>query len=169
MTIPVSNEDFFATVATKSGGAALRGNYAKANEQYVVQQDWASYTEAEHDLWRKLYQRQMTILPGKACDEFLGALQAMDASHGIPELEKISETLFAATGWKIVAVPGLIPELIFFDHLAHRRFPVTVWLRTPEEFDYIVEPDIFHDFLGMYHCFLIPYLPTIYSVMDRAV
>jgi len=48
----------------------------------------------------------------------------------------------------LVAVPGLLPDLTFFEHLANRRFPVTVWIRTPEEFDYIVEPDIFHDFFG---------------------
>ena len=60
----------------------------------------------------------------------------------------MSEQLLKATGWTLVAVPGLIPELAFFTHLANRRFPVTVWLRRPEEFDYIVEPDIFHDFFG---------------------
>nr|WP_277623915.1 phenylalanine 4-monooxygenase [Undibacterium sp. TS12] len=144
----VSNEDFLATVAEKSDGAALRGNYEKADEHYVVEQDWDSYTEAEHELWRKLYQRQMELLPGRACDEFLDALHKMDASGGIPSFERTSQDLFAATGWRIVAVPGLIPELTFFEHLANRRFPVTVWLRTPEEFNYIVEPDVFHDYFG---------------------
>ncbi len=144
----VSNADFLATVAEKSDGAALRGDYSKADAHYVVSQDWAAYTEEEHALWRRLYQRQMALLPGRACDEFIEALQAMNAADGIPEFEKTSQQLFAATGWTIVAVPGLIPELTFFEHLANRRFPVTVWLRTPEEFNYIVEPDVFHDFFG---------------------
>ncbi|MBR7778310.1 phenylalanine 4-monooxygenase [Undibacterium rugosum] len=144
----VSNADFLATVAEKSDGAALRGDYSKADAHYVVSQDWAAYTEEEHALWRRLYQRQMALLPGRACDEFIDALQAMNAADGIPEFEKASQQLFAATGWTIVAVPGLIPELTFFEHLANRRFPVTVWLRTPEEFNYIVEPDVFHDFFG---------------------
>ncbi|MBC3870509.1 phenylalanine 4-monooxygenase [Undibacterium oligocarboniphilum] len=148
MDTSVSNEDFLATVAEKSHGAALRGDYEHADAQYVVQQNWAEYSEAEHDLWRRLYQRQMALLPGRACDEFIDALHKMDAAAGIPEFEKTSAELFATTGWKIVAVPGLIPELTFFEHLANRRFPVTVWLRKPEEFNYIVEPDVFHDFFG---------------------
>lgn len=144
----VSNAEFLATVAEKSDGAALRGDYTHADDQYVVQQDWAAYTEAEHDLWRKLYQRQAAMLPDRACDEFIDALQKMDAANGIPEFKQTSDALFKATGWTIVAVPGLIPELAFFNHLANRRFPTTVWLRTPAEFDYIVEPDVFHDFFG---------------------
>lgn len=148
MDTSVSNEDFLATVAEKSNGAALRGNYENMDEHYVVQQDWDAYTEEEHALWRQLYQRQLALLPGRACNEFIEALAKMDAADGIPVFEKTSQELFAATGWTIVAVPGLIPELTFFDHLANRRFPVTVWLRKPEEFNYIVEPDVFHDFFG---------------------
>lgn len=144
----VSNADFLATVAEKSDGAALRGDYSQADAQYVVQQNWSAYTEAEHALWRKLYQRQAALLPGRACDEFIDALQQMQISEGIPEFARTSEALFKATGWQLVAVPGLIPELIFFTHLAQRRFPVTVWLRRPDEFNYIVEPDVFHDFFG---------------------
>ncbi len=148
MDTSVSNEDFLATVAEKSNGAALRGDYEHMDAHYVVQQDWAAYTEEEHALWRQLYQRQLALLPGRACNEFIEALAKMDAADGIPVFEKTSQELFAATGWTIVAVPGLIPELTFFDHLANRRFPVTVWLRKPEEFNYIVEPDVFHDFFG---------------------
>src|SRR5262249_21834891 len=71
-----------------------------------------------------------------------------DAGHSIPRFEEITKRLKRKTGWSIVAVPGLIPDDAFFTHLANRRFPVTVWLRKPEEFDYIVEPDVFHDFFG---------------------
>ena len=147
-TATVSNEEFLATVAEKSDGAALRGDYSQADARYVVQQQWNAYTEEEHALWRKLYQRQAALLPGRACQEFIDALEKMDAAHGIPDFTQTSDALFKATGWTIVAVPGLIPELTFFEHLANRRFPVTVWLRTPEEFNYIVEPDVFHDYFG---------------------
>ncbi len=144
----VDTSDFLANVAAKSDGAALRGNYSKMDAQYVVQQDWAAYTEAEHALWRRLYARQMALLPGRACKEFMDGLETMHAADEIPRFEETNQILFAKTGWKLVAVPGLVPDDVFFTHLANRRFPVTVWLRTPEEFDYIVEPDVFHDYFG---------------------
>jgi len=84
----VSNQEFLATVAEKSNGAALRGDYTHADEHYVVQQDWDAYTEQEHALWRQLYQRQEALLPGRACDEFIAALNVMDAADGIPKFEK---------------------------------------------------------------------------------
>ncbi len=129
-------------------GHALRGDYSAMRPDYTVDQDWGAYTRAEHDLWRRLYARQAALVPEYACDEFRATLATLDYGAGIPRFEAINRKLALATGWKLVAVPGLVPDLTFFDHLAHRRFPVTVWLRTPEEFDYIVEPDIFHDFFG---------------------
>ena len=148
MDSKLSTDAFFATVAEKSHGAALRGDYAKADADYVVEQEWHTYTPQQHALWRRLYERQAQLVPGRACDEFIEGLHHLDAADGIPDLKRASALLFKATGWQLVAVPGLVPELTFFTHLANRRFPVTVWLRTPEEFDYIVEPDIFHDFFG---------------------
>ncbi|MGB6056564.1 MAG: phenylalanine 4-monooxygenase [Burkholderiaceae bacterium] len=144
----VGREEFFATVAEKSDSGALRGDYSRADAQYVVQQDWAAYTPAQHELWRRLYQRQARLIPGRACDVFIDSLARLDIADGIPDFERASARLQQATGWRLVAVPGLVPELVFFEHLANRRFPVTVWLREPEEFDYIVEPDVFHDFFG---------------------
>ncbi|MEO8408135.1 MAG: phenylalanine 4-monooxygenase [Oxalobacteraceae bacterium] len=143
-----NTDNFFATVAEKSSTAALRGDYTHADTDYVVQQDWQGYTSAQHALWRRLYQRQARLVPERACSEFLKGMSRLDAAGGIPNLAQASKVLCAATGWRLVAVPGLVPDLTFFTHLAHRRFPVTVWLREPEEFDYIVEPDIFHDFFG---------------------
>jgi len=143
-----SQADFLETIAKKSDGAELRGDYTNMTANYVVNQNWANYTEEEHALWRKLYQRQSELLPGRACKEFIESLNALDVSGGIPDFEATSAVLEKTTGWRIVAVPGLIPELDFFTHLANRRFPVTVWLRTPEEADYLVEPDVFHDYFG---------------------
>ena len=125
-----------------------RGDYTTAGADYVCDQNWPSYTAEQHDRYRRLYADRIARLPGLACDEFLEALAAMQAADAIPNLEEISVPLKAATGWTLVAVPGLIPEDAFFALLAARRFPVTVWLREEDEFDYIVEPDIFHDFFG---------------------
>jgi phenylalanine-4-hydroxylase len=115
---------------------------------FTVEQAWGAYSEAEHELWRRLYRRQEDLVPRYACDEYIESLAKLDFGRGIPRFDAVNTKLARATGWQIVAVPGLLPDFTFFDHLAHRRFPVTVWLREPEEFDYIVEPDIFHDFFG---------------------
>ena len=127
---------------------ALRGNYDNIRADYTVDQDWDSYTPAEHERWQRLYARQSALIPRYACDEFIAILGSLDCSAGIPKFVLVNQQLKAATGWQLVAVPGLLSDDMFFTHLANRRFPVTVWLRKPEEFDYIVEPDIFHDFFG---------------------
>jgi len=125
-----------------------RGDYQRANADYTCPQDWERYTEQDHDTFRRLYQQQLGRLPGLACDAFLSALPCMDLGRGIPRFDDINARLRSATGWEIVAVPGLIPERAFFELLARRRFPVTDWIRTPAEFAYIVEPDVFHDLFG---------------------
>jgi phenylalanine-4-hydroxylase len=146
--LTVDQADFFKTLTEKSDGGKLRGDYSKADEHYVIQQDCSLYTSEQHALWRRLYERQTKLLPGRACDVYIDSLHSLDTSKEIPNFDKTSEALYKATKWRLVAVPGLIPDLTFFEHLAARRFPVTVWLREPEEFDYIVEPDVFHDFFG---------------------
>ncbi|HXR57919.1 MAG TPA: phenylalanine 4-monooxygenase, partial [Burkholderiales bacterium] len=128
--------------------AALRGDYSRAAKDYSVEQDWAAYTAAEHALFKRLFDRQAKLVPRYACAEWIEAIAGLDAGNEIPRFAAISKKLKAKTGWSIVAVPGLIPDDAFFTHLANRRFPVTVWLRKPEEFDYIVEPDVFHDLFG---------------------
>ena len=125
-----------------------RGDYARANADYTCAQDYAAYTSEDHDTYRRLYARQAALVPGRACDEFLAALPFLGASDHIPRFDQINERLRRATGWEIVGVPGLIPEVPFFTLLANRKFPVTDWIRTAAEFDYIVEPDIFHDLFG---------------------
>jgi len=125
-----------------------RGDYTRAGPDYTCTQNYASYTAADHDTYRRLYERQAALLPGLASDEFIAALPSLGIKDRIPRFEEINERLHKATGWEIVGVPGLIPEVPFFTLLANRKFPVTDWIRTPEEFDYIVEPDIFHDLFG---------------------
>jgi len=115
----------------------------------VVAQPWDSYSADDHATWGTLYQRQRELLVGRACDEFLQAQDAMGMSpQAIPRFEQLNEVLGATTGWTLVGVEGLLPELDFFDHLANRRFPVTWWIRRPEQIDYIAEPDLFHDLFG---------------------
>jgi phenylalanine-4-hydroxylase len=126
----------------------LRGDYTRMRADYTVDQDWEAYSPAEHELWRRLYRRQESLVAKAACDEFRATLDTLNFGEGIPRFDVINRKLAAATNWQLVAVPGLVPDITFFEHLSARRFPVTVWLRNPEEFDYIVEPDIFHDFFG---------------------
>ncbi|MES2415673.1 MAG: phenylalanine 4-monooxygenase [Pseudomonadota bacterium] len=128
-----------------------RGDYDRAGKvsaDYTCPQNYAAYTAADHQTYNRLYKRQSALLPGLACDEFIAALPSLGVSERIPRFEDINQGLFKATGWEVVAVPGLIPEVPFFTLLANRKFPVTDWIRKPEEFDYIVEPDIFHDLFG---------------------
>jgi len=127
-------------------GDYLRGGAVRAD--YTCPQNHAAYTPADHDTYRRLYERQSKLLPGLACDAFIAALPSLGASTHIPRFDDINERLAKATGWRLVAVPGLIPEVPFFTLLAKRQFPVTDWIRRPEELDYIVEPDVFHDLFG---------------------
>ena len=127
---------------------APRGDYSRAAANYTCPQNHAAYTAADHDTYRRLYERQSALLPGLASEDFIAALPSLGIKDHIPRFEEINERLYRATRWEIVAVPGLIPEVPFFTLLANRQFPVTDWIRTPEEFDYIVEPDIFHDLFG---------------------
>jgi phenylalanine-4-hydroxylase len=137
-----------APVTYGQGDRPPRGDYARASADYTCAQDYTQYSAADHDTYRRLYARQLAQLPGLACDEFIHAVQQLGTPDRIPHYDDISERLMKATGWQVVGVPGLIPEEAFFALLAERRFPVTDWIRQPGEFDYIVEPDIFHDLFG---------------------
>ena len=138
-------------VPAYSYGASLRpprGNYSIAQADYTCEQVWEAYSHAEHDRYRRLYKDRIAKLPGLACEAFISSLAALDASEQIPNLKQVSGNLRNATAWELVGVPGLIPETAFFKLLSERRFPITTWLREEAEFNYIVEPDIFHDFFG---------------------
>lgn len=137
-----------APVTYGTGDRPPRGDYGRARSDYTCAQDPARYSATDHETYRRLYARQLQQLPGLACEEFIAAVQHLGAPERIPHFDAISERLMKATGWQIVGVPGLIPEEAFFALLAERRFPVTDWIRKPEEFDYVVEPDVFHDLFG---------------------
>ena len=130
------------------GDRPPRGDYASARADYTCDQHWERYTPQEHALYQRLYERQAAQLPGLACQEFIDAVSQLGTPTQIPRFDALSERLHRATGWEVVAVPGLIPEEAFFALLAKRRFPATGWIRKPEEFDYVVEPDVFHDIFG---------------------
>lgn len=116
---------------------------------YVVDQADVAYTDRDHAIWRQLFERQTQRLRGRVVNDFLLGLQRLgiDGSR-IPEFRDLNQRLLVATGWQIVAVPGLVPDEVFFAHLAARRFPAGYWIRTAEELDYIEEPDVFHDVFG---------------------
>ena len=120
-----------------------------AAEDWTIPQDWRAYTETEHKTWDTLYARQMKILPGRAADVFFKGLEALDLNTGgIPDFSLMNPKLQALTGWTVVCVPGLVPDEVFFDHLANRRFPSGQFIRKPDQLDYLQEPDIFHDVFG---------------------
>jgi phenylalanine-4-hydroxylase len=120
-----------------------------ANLDWTIPQGFERYGEADHRIWTTLYERQAAILPERACDAFLHGLDALDLhGHGIPDFRQLNEKLSAPTGWQVVAVPGLVPDAVFFDHLANRRFPAGNFIRRADELDYLELPDIFHDVFG---------------------
>ena len=125
------------------------GRKVEVNEDYTVDQNWEHFTAEEHDRWDRLYERQSKLLPGLACDEFMHGLDDLRLSEsGIPNFERLSERLMERTGWRIVAVPDLVPDEVFFDHLANRRFPAGNFIRPEAQLDYLQEPDVFHDVYG---------------------
>ncbi|QWT19449.1 phenylalanine 4-monooxygenase [Bacillus sp. NP157] len=115
----------------------------------IVEQPWASYSKTDHEVWDTLYRRQKALLPAYACKEFLEGVERFGFGEGgIPRFDDLNAVLGKATGWQIVAVEGLLPDEVFFDHLANRRFPVSWWIRRPDQLDYLSEPDLFHDLFG---------------------
>lgn len=115
----------------------------------IVEQPWGSYGADDHGVWAALFDRQQRLLPGRASEVFVRNQRAMGMSPTqIPKFDDLNRVLRGATGWEIIGVEGLLPELDFFEHLANRRFPVTWWIRRPEQMDYLAEPDLFHDLFG---------------------
>ncbi|RVT93526.1 phenylalanine 4-monooxygenase [Sphingomonas crocodyli] len=116
---------------------------------WTMPQNWDRFTDAEHATWDRLVAQQSRALDGLACSAFLSGLDILRLSKpGIPDLRELNARLGAATGWEIVAVPGVIPNQPFFEHLAERRFPAANFLRSADSLDYSEEPDMFHDLFG---------------------
>ena len=116
---------------------------------WTVAQDWQHYTPEEHATWGTLFARQAKLLPGRASNAWLRGLDVLKLSKpGIPDFEELSERLMKLTGWQVVAVPGLVPDDVFFDHMANRRFVAGNFIRRPDQLDYLQEPDVFHDVFG---------------------
>lgn len=122
---------------------------AAAAPDWTIPQDWSRYTADEHAVWDTLFARQSAMLPGRVAPAFIEGLDVLRMEQsGIPNFERLSERLMKKTGWQVVAVPGLVPDEVFFDHLANRRFVAGRFIRTPDQMDYLEEPDVFHDVFG---------------------
>lgn len=131
----------------KHGLAA--GELVPPSPDWTIDQGWANYTAAEHGVWRTLFERQTKLLEGRACDAFVEGMRDLPMGPDeIPDFRKLSDVLMKKTGWQVVAVPGLVPDEVFFEHLANRRFPAGNFIRRPHELDYLEEPDVFHDVFG---------------------
>ena len=127
----------------------LKSKHPEIGNDFTIDQHWERYGQAEHGIWRTLFERQAKLLPGRACREFLDGLAKLDlGADRIPHFGRLSDSLEKATGWRVVAVPSLVPDAVFFDHLANRRFPAGQFIRREDQLDYIEEPDVFHDVFG---------------------
>jgi phenylalanine-4-hydroxylase len=116
---------------------------------WTISQRWSDYTAQEHRVWETLFERQSVLLAERVCDEFArGMKQLPMRADQIPNFEELSEVLLAQTGWRVVGVPGLVPDEVFFEHLANRRFPAGQFIRSAQQLDYLQEPDVFHDVFG---------------------
>jgi phenylalanine-4-hydroxylase len=138
-------------LATLNESIPSKNRYRAAlrNPDYTIGQDWSSYSAAEHDRWDRLFKRAMATLKDRACAEFLDAAHTLQLSEsGIPDMARLSDRLEKLTGWRVVPVAELVPDDVFFDHLANRRFPAGAFIRSEQEMDYLEEPDIFHDVFG---------------------
>ena len=130
----------------ETGGA---GREAPRAADWTIAQGWEHYSAGEHAVWKTLFERQTRLLPGRACDQFVAGMQALPiGADGIPDFRRLSEILMRRTGWQVVAVPGLVPDEVFFEHLANRRFPAGNFIRKADQLDYLEEPDVFHDVFG---------------------
>ncbi|MBX3102604.1 MAG: phenylalanine 4-monooxygenase [Bacteroidetes bacterium] len=114
-----------------------------------MSQEFEKYTPQDHQMWQRLYHRQMEVLHNRAASGFMDGLQALQMGpEGIPHYGQLSDRLEQVTGWRLQGVTGIVPNDVFFRLLARRQFPVTTWIRQPAQMDYLMEPDLFHDVFG---------------------
>jgi phenylalanine-4-hydroxylase len=132
-----------------SGWSPSPRNRAKDWGDYVVPQCWEAFTPDDHAVWDLLFARQVELLGGRVVAPFLDGIDLLRLSHpGVPELAELNAILEPRTGWRTVAVPGLVPDAIFFAMLSNRVFPVGNFIRTRDQLDYLEAPDCFHDLFG---------------------
>ncbi|MGZ3298488.1 MAG: phenylalanine 4-monooxygenase [Asticcacaulis sp.] len=116
---------------------------------WTIDQNWAGYTPQEHATWKTLFERQIRLIPGRASQAYMDGLSQLPiTADEIPDFERLSDIMMKRTGWRVVAVPGMVPNDVFFEHLANRRFPAGQFIRKPHQLDYLQEPDVFHDLFG---------------------
>lgn len=138
-----------AAIIHSAGKHGLVGGYVPERPDWTIPQNWQAYTPQEHATWKTLFERQVAQVQGRAAKAFLDGLKDLPIKADvIPDFEALSERIIKATGWQIVAVPGLVPDDVFFEHLANRRFPAGQFIRQPHQLDYLQEPDVFHDVFG---------------------
>jgi phenylalanine-4-hydroxylase len=122
---------------------------AQTVEDCIIDQGWARYSAEDHAIWRALFERQRRTIEGHVCQEYLDGLEALGIGpEGVPDFAEMNVRLRRATGWEVVAVPGLVPSRPFFQMLANRQFPAGTFIRSRAQLDYLEEPDIFHDVFG---------------------
>src|SRR5215475_1127785 len=141
------------SIAVKDGAidSKSKNRYRDAprNPDYTIDQDWSSYSAGEHDRWDRLFKQSQAVLHDRACDEFIAMMDTLKLSEsGIPNMERLSDRLEKITGWRVVPVAELVPDEVFFNLLANRRFPAGAFIRSEQEMDYLDEPDVFHDVFG---------------------
>jgi phenylalanine-4-hydroxylase len=142
-------EETMATVDFPAAAAKNRYKNSIRNADFTIDQDWQSYSPDEHGRWDRLFARQLDILKDRACSDYLQAVNTLALSErGVPDMQRLSDRLEKITGWRVVPVTELVPDEVFFNHLAHRRFPAGAFIRSEQEMDYLEEPDIFHDIFG---------------------
>lgn len=130
-------------------GPATDDSDGPRRADWTIDQGWETYSAEEHRVWKTLFERQTRLLTARACDEFVQGMDALPiVADEIPDFRRLSDVLMRHTGWQVVAVPGLVPDEVFFEHLAHRRFPAGNFIRTRSALDYLEEPDVFHDVFG---------------------
>jgi len=154
-------------VSTGSQSAGTRPPEGAAAD-WTVPQHWDRFTRAEHEIWDLLFARQQEMLQGRAFQPFLDNVDVLQLSRpGIPNFDELNERLHAATGWNVVAVPGLVPDDVFHRHLSQKRFPAGNFIRSADQLGYLQEPDVFHDVFGHVPLLAIPEWADFMQAMDE--
>ena len=138
-------------------------------QRYLVAQDWHRFTPADHRTWDRLTERQVKLLEGRIVSPFLSGWKRLGLYEpGIPKLDRLSDRLEAATGWRVARIPGLLHESDFFSLISERVFPSTDYIRGTDELDYTPAPDCFHDIFGHMPMLTEPAFADYYQLFGQA-